>query len=194
MNFLKRIYFIFFTHLIVFVAKLLGGIHGPWTHKRTSQQDVEDILPLIEEGDFILTRTRGELTTAVIPGYWKHSETYVGERHVVGAVSPQTRKTWIENLILKTDYFCVMRLKDVTKEEQQAICAMALAMLHIPYDFGMNFNEKSTVCCSELIFLSINHARPGTLDLRPRMGFKTITPQDIADATSKFDVIYKKIN
>lgn len=191
MRLFKKIYFNVMTCLVAKFAKMTGGIHGPWTHKFMSQDNVEDILEIIQPGDIILTHTRGELTTATIPGFWKHCEMYIGDNFVVGAVAPQVRKTRLENIIHKTDYVAVARLIDVTPEERIIMVDEVKKFIGVYYDLGMDFNKPDKVCCSELMYNAVNKARTAFLNLRERLGFDTITPQDIYEArTCKFKIIY----
>ncbi len=192
MNFFKRLYFDLLSTIIRIVAIGTSWIHGPWTRKKSSQDDVVAIKEVVKTGDIILTHTRGEFTTLTIPGYWKHVEIYDGNGKTIGAVAPKVRKTWLENVIHKTDYWCILRTKDHTTEDEMLIVTKAETFIGKYYDMRMNFNKPDRVSCSELYYHVINSIRPNYLELRKRLGFDTVTPQDIYNAKSKFDIILEK--
>lgn len=191
MDFIKRMYFDVVSYIISMIAKGTGWIHGPWTHKKTSQDDVEAIKDKLRIGDIILTHTRGEFSTLTIPGWWKHCEINLGDRKTVGAVNPKVRMAWLEDVIHDTDYFCIVRLNDMTDGEGCLIAEHAYNSIGKNYDMRMNFNKPNEVSCSELVYNAVNRARPDALELRNRLGFDTFTPQDFYDAKSKFTVIYE---
>ena len=194
MNFLKRLYFDVVSFFIMLVVKGTGWIHAPWTHKKTCQDDIEAIKEVLIPGDIILTHTEGEFTTLTIPGFWKHCEIYVDYRKTVGAVSPKARMAWLEDVIHGTDYFCVIRMKGVTEKEGGIIAEHAYDNIGKFYDIRMNFKKGDKISCSELVFNAINESRPNYLELRNRLGFMTVTPQDLHDAKSKFEIIYEKLD
>ena len=192
MKFLKRMYFDVVTFFVYWIARITGHWHSPWTHKKTCYEDILRIKKVIQKGDIILTHTRGEFTTLTIPGYWKHVECYIGDSKSIGAVAPATRKGWLEDLISDTDYYAILRMKDVTEEESNTIVDYFISKIGVFYDLRMNFNNPTKVSCSELGYYAINSARPGYLDLRESGGFDIITPQDFYNAKNKFIVVCEK--
>jgi len=189
MNWLKRVYFKIMSCLCWLVARGTGWIHAPWTHKITSYEDVLRLYGTIKVGDIILTRTRGEMSTLTIPGQWKHSAIYIGDKKILHAISPCVTKAYLADLIMKTDYFAVMRMKDMTEEEGKAIAGYALKYLGRDYDFGLQIWDEDEMYCSEIVFHSVNSVRENYIELRYRMGYPTFTPNDNYKARKKFDLI-----
>lgn len=193
MNFLKKVYFHVISSLVGILAKCTGLIHAPWTHKRLSYDDVVCLKGLLRVGDIILTRTDGELTTLTIPGYWKHAIVYIGQDKVVEGVAPFVRENWLANVVMKTDYISVMRMKDSSDQECYTLVEYALSCVGKKYDFGLKIWDEEEEYCSEIVYHGVNKAkRCEWVELRYRMGFPSLTPDDIYKARRKFDFIYEK--
>lgn len=189
LNRLKRIYFDFLGSMIWVFAHTIGKLHMPWSRKEADFSHYIRLMRVIKPGDIILTRTKGEGSTLIIPGYWKHNAVYIGGGKVAESVVPKARISLLGNLIMRTDDFLVRRLINITPEEREEIVRKAISFNGREYDDRSDMRDDDEVNCSELCYHSINAARPGTLELRYRGGYPTFSPQDCADAESKFTTV-----
>jgi uncharacterized protein YycO len=189
---MKALYYKLLHKIIAFIGKTFGSIHAPWIRKNILYQDVMEMKGILEIGDIFLTRTNGELTTALIPGYYKHAAIYVGQDKIIDATGAGVQKRWLADLAMHTDNICILRVNDYTPALGKKIVEYAYLQIGKKYDFEMNINDVSTFYCSELIFDSINGAVPNYLDLRESLGIDTLTPEDIYLAEKKFKKIYEK--
>ena len=69
MDILKRFYFNSITSCIRGASKVISKVRSPNSVKETFYSDVERVSAELLPGDIILTRTEGELSTGLIPGY-----------------------------------------------------------------------------------------------------------------------------
>lgn len=193
MNFIKRVYFNVLTFLIRSIAILTGQLHAPWTKKKTSTKDVNKLMEILEDGDIILTRTEGEMTTLTIPGFWKHTIVYTGGGMVVEAVTPKVRETYLNDVIMKTDYYCVMRMKDLSKTEKEIFIEKARSYIGRYYDLNIDLFNEDQIFCSEIVFHGARKVKGVSfLEPRYRMGFPAFTPQDCYQAKRQFDLVLEK--
>lgn len=178
-----------FKYVYLFLH-IIGKIHSPYSKKRIDYKDVEKALEVLELGDIIVTRTDGELTSLVIPGFWKHAAIYTGKTEIVDATGEGVKKRRLEDLLMKTDSFAIMRLKTNDEVVRGKMAMFALSKVGLPYDYTFDINDTTSFYCSELIFSAVNTSLGDDfLDLRDCLGFKTFTPQDCYNATKKFDLI-----
>jgi uncharacterized protein YycO len=194
----KQIYFDAISTITCAIADVVGPVHSPWTHKKTSSKDLIDMglsfidnHTVIQLGDVLLTRTNGELTTLAIPGFWKHGAVYIGNSQIVEAVTPKVRISYLPDLIMKTDYFAVLRVKNITPERQLKIVEKAKTYEGRKYDKRVRLKDDSEMFCSEVVYDSVNYAMESQyLELWERLGYPTFTPQDCYNARGKFDFIF----
>lgn len=205
MKALERLWADFLSHVIELTSKTIGMISDPFVTKCTSYKNILDILPILEEGDVILTRTYGHASTLIIPGFWKHATIYVG-RDVVGtplvkgepaiieAVAPKVRYAYLNDLIQKTDYFCVLRLKNINKEQRKNVALEAMKFIDKKYDFRQCLNKEDRVSCSELVFHAVNNVLAGGhhyLVPVEKLGYLTYPPDQIRH-DEHWMVLYEK--
>lgn len=194
MDILKRLYFHTVRHVVGGFAKVIGPIHAPYTHKALCYEDVLGIRRQIQEGDILIDRTNGELTTAVIPGFWKHAMVYIGEDRVIEAVGEGVRSSWLVDAVMKTDNMAVLRKKGGLTPTQKLLLKDWLSQqVGKEYDFEMNTGSNKKFYCSELAVKAIAEAL-GYEYFQPmsRLGFMTVTPDDIYLAKNKMEIIWEK--
>jgi len=198
MDILKRTYFQTVSLTTMGVAYLIGNVHAPWTKKGLHYDDVLSLSKIIKPADVILTRTKGELTTLAIPGYWKHAAMYLGkdefgEHRIIESVSPCVREDYLANLIMRTDCYAVMRIEEAWSGQREQMIEISSQYLGKPYDYGLDFTKKDKVSCSELIYC-INNRVLGEdfIELRSRLGYPSFTPQDCYLARSKYSLVQEK--
>lgn len=193
MNFVKQAFYKIVWYFAYIFARIIGPIHAPWTHKKTSFKDVCEVMKLLRPGDVLVDRTRGELTTLCIPGFWKHAAVYDGKRNVIEAVNPFVRKNSIVDFIMHTDHVAVLRVKKISIAKGKIIARRAETHLGKKYDYRLSASNTKEVYCSEIAFDSVNFAMgKGYVQLHRVFGAMTITPNDLYNDREKFDLIWEK--
>jgi hypothetical protein len=162
----------------------------------------------LQPGDVLLTRSDSRLTAAILPGFWTHAALFLGGRfelEVLGLHShPHVVRHWheipessgplglvIEALFpcvqlnplekcLRVDHLVVLRPTLPAGDIASAI-GEALGHLGKPYDFEFDFNNRSRVVCTELIYRSYHNRGTITFSLTKRLGRFTLTGDDIID-------------
>lgn len=193
-KYLKKIYFYSLRYLIGTVAKAIGPIRAPFTHKALTYEDVIDIRTNIKIGDILLSRTHGELTTLVIPGFWKHAMVYVGEDKIIEAVGSGVKISYLVDSVMRTDNLVVLRKKNgLTPTQTLNLTNWIFEQIGKLYDYSLYTESSSKFYCSELAIRAIESALE-TEYFQPmsRLGFMTVTPDDIYMAKNKMEIIWEK--
>lgn len=181
--------------VIYWFSHLVELIRSPYSKKQMKYQDVLDVLKVIKPGDIIVTRTMGEFSTVVIPGFWKHAALYVGDETIIHAVAPVVTKEHIQNLIMRTDFVAVMRLNVINDKLAYKIIEAAKTFLGLPYDFYFDVESEKSMYCSELIYHSINDGlETKAVELRDRFGVKSFTADDCFKHRKLFNCVYVSNN
>jgi len=192
MNLLKRIYFYVMKFLVVRVAKTVGVLHLPYTHKLIHWCDVQIMLTLAKEGDIILSRKKGELTNYLIPGFWKHAMIFDGKFEVIEAVLPKVKRSWIPDVTLTVDHLALLRIP-MTVEEIDIFMVYVYSRIDINYDLKLQLTDVKEDFCSEIVFHAGNKAKSKDyFKPRKRLGFDSFTPDDIYKARKKIELIWEK--
>lgn len=194
MDSLNRLYIKAMRPIMSNVAKFIGPIHAPFSHKNIDFDDVIIAQQLMEPGDAILDRTNGELTTAVIPGFWKHAILYIGNGRVIEAVGEGVRENWLANVMMKTDNcVCLRKRGGFTPEQKAKVVNAGKRRIGWHYNYEMDTTSPNTVYCSELIMDTWDEALGYEyFELQNRMGFLTITPDDCYNAKGKMEILWEK--
>lgn len=191
---MKRLFFKYLHKLTGVFSRLVGKMHSPWTKKKLTYETVAELEDLLEPGDVLLTRTNGELTTLIVPGFWKHAAVCIGKSKIIDATFAGVKERWLADLVMRTDYLAVMRVKEVTVHDQINITEFAQDQLGKVYDFEMQANDIDALFCSELVLNAVNYAKGDNyLELRERVGVDTFTPNDCYLAKKKFDIIWESV-
>jgi uncharacterized protein YycO len=197
-KFLKRLYFSLISKCAYYFAKAIGPIHSPFTHKQISYGDILRLKGYLKEGDILLTRTNGELTTYAIPGFFKHTIFYLGpdengQDKVIEAVKEGVRENYLINTLMKTDNVAVMRIKNLTPEELKFLKEYTTSLKGKEYDFGLKIWDEDSLYCSEVMYHGICKSRGyDYLKLKENFGFPSFTPQHIYENYAVFDLIFEK--
>ena len=187
------------------VTKMFGKMHFPFTRKLLTGKDYYFIYSLLKPGVIFVTRTRGEFTTFLIPGFWKHAAMYtphagtpdelVTEAEGIGII-----ETDFISFFLRKDYVAILEPKFLGDKKDQIMkraSEIANEQLGKPYDFDFKFqiSNNQAFYCSELVWWSYAQACMEFVVECPfvprtKLGEETITPDDIALAESKFNLLW----
>lgn len=146
------------------VAKLVGKIHSPWTHKKITSADYLSLQRILLPGDIILTRTMGELTNLLIPGFWKHSAIVSLSQSVIEAVGTGVQLTHLFDFVKGKDYLIVLRPR--TAQERRSAASVAEGLVGCGYDYEFDKRDEEFYC-SELVWVSFRRC---CAELFPRQG------------------------
>lgn len=171
-------------------SKVAGKIHAPFTHKRMTSEDYRSMKALMKPGDILITSTRGELTTILIPGFWSHNAIVVDENSCVEAIGLGVVKTDLIDFILTRDYAVLMRPKNMSDEQLQKVADFTISKIGAMYDYEFE-SDNEQFYCSELAYRGLKEVDPKfPFELRERMGQMTVVPEDFWRAADKFDLIW----
>jgi len=190
---MKALYYNLLHKIAGFCARTLGKIHAPWTRKNIHYTDVAKVLEILLPGDYILARTNGEFSTIMIPGFYKHAAIYIGDGKIIDATSVGVTERYLADLMMDTDNVAIMRVPNLTKDQQSLIVSYCKYSIGTPYDFEVYVESRTSLYCSELVYVSINYAlQCNYIELRESMGIPTVTPDDLYLMTKKANLIWEK--
>lgn len=179
------------------LSRLIAKIRAPWIKKAIEYADVDLIQKChLEMGDFIVTKTNGELSTLLIPGFYAHLAINVGDGYIIDATPAGVQMRYLADLCMKADNVAIIRPKWDTINadiEINRLVAFCYEQLGKKYDYSFNLQSSEAFFCSELGMKALNYAkRKEFIEARETWGIPTFTPQDCYLATKKFDIIWEK--
>lgn len=142
-------------------------VHG------VTKEMAQSVLPKMQPGDILLRRTEGTSGNLFIPSWWKHAGVYVGDGQVVDAAFAGVGKNSLEKFMTDGDAIMIVRAKNLTDSQRQAIADYANRQVGKPYDFDFDFTDDARQYCTELA----NHALKAATgqDLVKKDWFGTVT-------------------
>jgi uncharacterized protein YycO len=169
------------------VTKDLGKVHAPFSHKGISGMHYMDLKTKLVPGQVLLTRTEGEMTTMLIPGFWSHGAIYVGDGWVIEAVGAGVVKTDLVSFMMTKDVMSVCSPLFATTAQRLAAVAWATRQLGTPYDYDFRSDNKAFYCF-ELTYAAYQEAtgRASPWKLRQTMGVDTVVGDDFEKAKDKW--------
>lgn len=197
-------------------VKWIGKIKAPFMEKKGLYKFYE-IQKILQPGDIILTTVNGHLSNIFNPSKIKHAIAYYGKDiyegenvpFIVEAVGAGVLKRPAEWCIGEKDEVIVMRPKpevftltnETVTKYQRFLDSCVGAKYDYKFDLSLDAladtvpHKFMNFYCSELCYLSIKSAVPGTLfKLRKSMGVDTVTPLDFYLATDKFYNVFEMLD
>ncbi len=123
-------------------------VHG------VSAEMAQRVLPKMQPGDILLRRTDGTSGNLFIPSWWKHAGVYVGQGEVVDAAFKGIGKDSFKKFMTEGDSIMIVRPKNLSEPQREAIADYAKRQVGKPYDFDFDFLDETRQSCTELA----NHA------------------------------------
>lgn len=176
------------------VTQYIGKVHSPWSNRKLKSKHYHEVKAILRPGDAIVVQKSGELSNLFIPGFWGHVSMFCGFEgdmaYVIEAVGKGVVVTDLIDAIMSRDAVVVSRPRFATPEQSLAAAAWAKEQLGKEYD--LFFNPKNDAFyCSELIWLAYQNTMGETpFTLRQTLGVNTVTPEDIVNATTKWEIVY----
>lgn len=172
------------------LTKKLGKVHFPYTHKLIKGPDYYRLESVIQSGDVLLSRTRGELTNLFIPGFFTHAAIARGDEYVIEAIGKGVSRTDLVSFVMTKDYVVLLRPRFADDVIKGKAVLWAEEQVGLPYDYEFETSNKAYYC-SELVATAYNKAMDGSCPFVSKdvFGEPTIEPQDFVKAKEKFDII-----
>ncbi len=176
------------------LTKSIGRFHLPFTKRRVGGVDVLNFLAMSLEKDpigmVLLTRTRGEPTNLMIPGFWKHAAIYIGGGNVIEAVGAGVIKTDIITFLTSKDFVVGLEPRFKCKRDLAVTFAKEQEGLEYDYDFK---GKNKAFYCAELVWAAYDDqfqdmAIPCPFTIRETLGEPTVSAQDFYMATDKWNL------
>ena len=182
--------------------QLVSMINWPVRHL-INNDDYLAAKAVLMPGMGLVTRTRGCLTNLIILGYWKHAAIYVGEidgiDYVVEAVGTGVVKTPLDQFMLNKDDYAAMRPLFADQSLMDRAAVICLQQIGSSYDylFEYNLGDNSEFYCQELVWYGYEKAlneveRSSPFTPREVFGIKYMSPQDMYNARSKWEIVIEK--
>lgn len=163
-----------------------------------TEEQMDLIKTLIEPGDIFLTHSPAYLSSLIFPGVFKHGIAYVGtaeQRQVIGiqrrwkyskksdnlieAVGPGVGFNDLTHIVDDSiGKIAVLRPK-IGIEERKAYLQGVYDFLGRPYDLRFDFMDRSRLCCTEVIYHTLNNMGSIKFPMKQRIGRPTLSADDI---------------
>jgi uncharacterized protein YycO len=174
------------------ITKYLGKMHAPFSHKLVTGRDYYNAREILKPGHVLLTRTEGEFSNLMIPGFWTHAAIYDGEERIIEATGAGVVWTDLVTFLMRKDHVAVYRPDFATEYDMQHAADWAERQRGKGYDYEFK-GDNEAFYCSELVTAAyvavMREACP--FIARPRLGQLTTIPQDICDAKEKWRMIWR---
>lgn len=193
---MKKLYFKFMHKLIGKSVSLVSKINMPWVTKKIEYADVDLIQKCyLKEGDIILTRTNGWLSTIAMPGFWRHVAIYIEDGYIIDATTTHgVSVRYLADLCLKADNFVVLRYKDLKEfEVKRGVGYLYKNEMRKKYDFEMDLLDDVVRFCTELAMIFINKCKGSeVIKYTETLEIPMLAPQAFYDNKDQFDIIFEK--
>lgn len=172
------------------LTKIIGKLHSPFSHKLIHAKEYRDFAAKAEVGSVFLTKTFGELSGPLIPGYFKHGAIYVGNGLVVEATMAGVHSTDLIDFLMTKDVVALVRPLFANEDQRKAAALWALTQVGAPYDYEFKSDNKAFYCF-ELTYASYKEAmgEASPWELREVWGEPTVVSEDFLEATTKWQMV-----
>lgn len=153
---------------------------------------------LIQPGDVLLTYTSGYLSSIFFPGVFKHGIVYVGselQRDTLGIKRGWRYVSRNNDLIeavgdgviwndlkhIVGDYVTMVAVlrPQLSPDERQTYLQKVYEFLGRPYDLRFDFMDTKRLCCTEVIYHTLNGRGKINFPMVQRLGMPTLAADDI---------------
>ena len=176
----------------------VGNQRMPFSKKLITGVEYYQIHPLLSPGIIFLTRTRGELSNILNPGFWKHGAMYLGDNQVIEALGCGVVIKDLISFLLSKDYVAVLAAKFATDEEMFEASKIAKTWEGSQYDYWFEMDDK-VFYCYEVIYRAykqsmekVGEEMPFTM--RKSLGSSIIIGDDFFEATDKWQCLWHNKN
>lgn len=124
------------------ISENVGHARAPWSRKLMTSKNYREVLPLLQPGDVLLSRTQGELANVFIPGFWAHAFMYTGGEMLIEAIGKGVVETDLIDGVLTKDYLMVRRPSFANEAQRTEAAAWAKTKLGRPMIFSLTIRTK----------------------------------------------------
>lgn len=177
-----------FFKLVMPISKLFGKITAPWIVKRVNYTDYNSIFMMHQQGDVLLSYTKGHLTNLFIAGEFKHAA-MVCDGCVIEAIGEGVVKTALFDFLRTKDRVALLRPNFCTAFESMSAAEIAKQFIGYQYDYLFEAGNKQFYCSELWIYcynLIIGNRNPFKAEYEKRM----VEPNDFFKAKEKFILVY----
>ena len=172
------------------MSPYFGKVHFPFSRKLITSKDYRACKSVMKNGMILVTSTRGELTTLLIPGFFSHVGSIISQNEIIEATGHGVVKTDLIDFLLSRDYAVLLKPKWLCDKQMEDAAKIAESMEGRGYDYEFS-SDSTQFYCSELAMYSYKQVDPNSpLELRNRMGQLTFIPEDFWRAGDKFDIVW----
>ena len=183
------------------VGNTLGMVRWRSGKFKNDADMLKIMLANLQPGDILLEKTPFTLTDKSIPGHFGHAAIFVGSAEQLKAIGASDNTAIAPHLneiakgnnvvealrrgvllnplkdFMNVDDVAVLRLKNITPQQQLEMVALAIGNLGKKYDFNFDVNTTNKIVCSELVYLTYPQVDFVTKRV---LGSFTVSPDDIA--------------
>lgn len=190
------------------VASFTANLFVKSNHVPELRRDIaEQLRPLLQPGDLLITRKEFAVTNYFLPGFWPHAALFLGSAEDMQrmgiAAHDNVRPRWQK--LLNCDPGESLRVLEAMKdgvhirslrspfgvdaitvlrpqlEQADIVKAIARGIFHEgkPYDFDFDFNRSDRLVCTEVIYRSYENVGNVSFGLKKRAGRWTLAAEDI---------------
>ena len=153
---------------------------------------------LIQPGDILLTYTSGYLSSIFFPGVFKHGIVYVGNKaqretlkiesawhggprnpNLIEAVGAGVIWNNLDHIVDETVTLVAVLRPALTPEQRRAYLQGVYDYLGRSYDLRFDFMSSQRLCCTEVIYHTLNGRGPIQFPMVQRFGMPTLSADDI---------------
>lgn len=201
MNFFKRM----FVKFVSWFIQATKDLELPWVKQIMSGEQLEEITSLAKPGDILLVRAGGYFSTWLFStfnlGTYTHAAFVSDYRRITDATRVGISERAMLSILTGYTHCALMRPK-LSEDEMNKVWDKysdvmkkdALENIKYNYELVIDGNGNSipdSLTCSQFVRLLLNAGCKDFLYLKKSLGFMSISPQNIYDAKSKFDLIKK---
>ena len=165
--------------------------------KKVTKSICNQVSQLAQPGDIFVTRHNRALTNLFLPGYWPHAALYIDEDKINTEPAWAKLHTTFEALkdgvhfrvleqTLNVDAFVILRPNFSDQEKQQAIHRV-IQHAGKGYNFDFDFFRSDQLVCTEVIYRAYDGVNNQSIELKERMGKKTLSAEDLLDLALESD-------
>jgi len=166
------------------LSKIVSKIHMPFTHKAMTEALCLEAMAVLQDGDILLTHTRGELSNVVL-SHWGHAGSFM-QGKVFEATTAQIKKTCPIFFLSRKDDVIILRPKlGVKIADMHYFLAENVGR---SYDFEFESNDGQFYCF-ELVAEALKMSSNLSINqVRTPLGKQYLAKSFL---TNEFDVVWK---
>lgn len=176
------------------LTREIGELHAPYSHKLVSGRDYFQVRQMLATGQVLVSRTEGEASNLLIPGFWSHAALVADSQYVYEAIGRGVVRTDIVTFLTSKDYVLLIEPTFANAAQREVAVKWAAKMEGRPYDYHFTSSNRAFYC-AELVWAAYQEAcgKNVPFTLRKTLGVDTVVPQDFDNAKDKWAPVWESI-